>query len=60
MTDKQKYTAPAVLDELAVELESQILAASNVEVDQSIEKVETTGQEVGGTIAADQWTSGWE
>lgn len=42
MTDKQKYTAPAVLDELAVELEAEILKASVVTEDTEIV---STGQE---------------
>jgi len=43
MEQKHKYTAPAVLDDLALELEGEILKASVVD---NIESVETTGQEV--------------
>lgn len=61
MSKKLTYTPPVVLDDLALELEAEILGASaELQVDENIEKVETMGQEVGGTIAADQWTQGWE
>lgn len=62
MIKKLKYTAPAVLDDLALELEAEILGASSSqeEIDPNIEKVETMGQEVGGDINSNQWTSGWE
>lgn len=61
MKKKQNYIAPVVLDDLALELEAEILGASaELQVDESIEKVETMGQEVGGTIGADQWTQSWE
>ena len=43
MTDKQKYTAPAVLDDLALELEAEILGASVVTEETT---VETKGQEI--------------
>ena len=60
MSKKLTYTAPAVLDDLALELEAEILGASNAEVDTNIQNVETMGQEVGGTIGSEQWTQGWE
>lgn len=61
ITKKMNYTAPAVIDDLALELEAEILGASaDLQVDESIDKVETMGQEIGGTIDANQWTQGWE
>jgi len=61
MDKKLTYTAPTVLDDLALELEAEILGASSeLQVDENIDKVETMGQEIGGTIGADQWTQGWE
>ena len=60
MSKKLNYTAPAVLDDLALELEAEILGASNVEVDENFEKVETMGQEVGATVSADQWQQQWQ
>lgn len=61
MSKKLNYTAPTVLDDLALELEAEILGASvELQVDENFEKVETMGQEVGGTIGAEQWTQGWE
>lgn len=61
MKKNQKYVAPAMLDKYTLELESEILGSSNnVGVDQNIKSVETMGQEVGGTVAADQWTQGWQ
>lgn len=61
MDKKLTYIAPAVLDDLALELEAEILGASSeLQVDENIDKVETMGQEIGGTIGADQWTQGWE
>ena len=61
MSKKMKYTTPLVLDDLTLELEAEILGASTeLQVDENFEKVESMGQEVGGTIAADQWTQGWE
>lgn len=61
MSKKLTYTAPAVLDDLALELEAEILGASSeLQVDENIKEVNTMGQEVGGTIGADQWTQGWE
>ena len=59
MSKKLTYTAPVVLDDLALELEAEILGASNAPVDQNIEKVETMGQEIGGTVATDQWSQTW-
>lgn len=61
MSKKLTYIAPAVSDDLALELEAEILGASSeLQVDESIDKVETMGQEIGGTIGADQWNQGWE
>lgn len=61
MSKKLTYTAPAVLDDLALELEAEILGASSeLQVDENIREVNTMGQEVGGTIGSDQWTQGWE
>lgn len=61
MSKKLTYTAPAVLDDLALELEAEILGASSeLQVDENIKEVNTMGQEVGGTIGSDQWTQGWE
>ena len=57
---RKTYVAPAVKDDLTIEMEAQILQASNAEVDENFEKVETMGQEVGGTIGADQWTQEWK
>lgn len=59
---KMNYSAPAILEDLALELEAEILGASSSqeEIDPNIEKVETMGQEVGGTIDATQWTQEWK
>ncbi|MBR5703184.1 MAG: hypothetical protein IKX45_02925 [Bacteroidales bacterium] len=43
MIKKLKYTAPAVLDDLALELEAEILGASVVTEETT---VETKGQEI--------------
>lgn len=60
MNRKKKYVAPLVLEDIALELEAEILESSNqVDVDPNFEKVETTGQEIGGVVGADQWTNGW-
>ncbi len=61
MSKKLKYTAPAILEDLALELEAEILGASaELKVDESIDKVETMGQEIGGTVDATQWTQDWQ
>ncbi|MDY6418854.1 MAG: hypothetical protein SPK76_03585 [Bacteroidales bacterium] len=61
MSKKLKYTAPAILEDLALELEAEILGASaELKVDESIDKVETMGQEIGGTVDATQWTQEWK
>ena len=61
MSKKLKYTAPAILEDLALELEAEILGASaELKVDESIDKVETMGQEIGGTVDATQWTQAWQ
>ena len=61
MSKKLTYIAPAVSDDLALELEAEILGASSeLQVDENIKEVNTMGQEVGGTIGSDQWTQGWE
>lgn len=43
MEMKRQYTAPAVIDDLALELENRILRTSVVD---SIEEVDTMGQEI--------------
>ena len=49
MSKKLKYTAPAILEDLALELEAEILGASaELKVDESIDKVETMGHEWDG------------
>ena len=61
MSKKLKYTAPAILEDLALELEAEILGASaELKVDESIDKVEIMGQEIGGTVDATQWTQDWQ
>ena len=60
MNDKQKYTAPTVLDDLALALEAEILGASTAQVDENIKEVDTMGQDVGGTINENNWNSSWE
>ena len=61
MSKKLKYTAPAILEDLALELEAEILGASaELKVDERIDKVETMGQEIGGTVDATQWTQEWQ
>ena len=61
MSKKLKYTAPAILEDLALELEAEILGASaELKVDESIDNVETMGQEIGGTVDATQWTQEWQ
>lgn len=58
---KVNYTAPVILEDLALELEAEILGASaELQVDENIEKVDTMGQEIGGTVDANQWAQGWE
>ena len=61
MSKKLKYTAPAILEDLALELEAEILGASaELKVDESIDKLEAMGQEIGGTVDATQWTQEWQ
>ena len=60
MNDTQNYTAPAVLDDLALALEAEILGASTAQVDENIKEVDTMGQDVGGTINENNWNSSWE
>jgi len=56
-----KYETPAIVDEVTMELEAEILGSSNEpNVDQNIRQVETMGQEVGGTVGAEQWLEGWK
>ena len=58
---KLNYSAPVILEDLALELEAEILGASSQgEIDPNIDKVETMGQEVGGNIDANQWTQEWQ
>ena len=59
MNDKKKYTAPAVLDDLALEFEAEILGPSTAEVDENIKEVDTMGQDVGGTINDNNWNTSW-
>ena len=60
MEKKQKYIAPAVLDDLLLEMEGQILQSSKeVEIDPNFDEVKTMGQEIGGDISAD-WQHKWE
>lgn len=59
MEKKQEYIAPAVLDELLLEMEGQILLSSSDPVDDNFEDVETMGQDIGGTIKGDSWTHEW-
>ena len=44
MEKKQKYIAPALLDELQLEMEGQILYASRNVADEDFDEVETMGQ----------------
>ena len=60
MEDKRKYTAPAVLEDLALEFEAEILGPSTAVVDENINEVNTTGQTVGGTINENQWSNQWQ
>lgn len=60
MNDKKRYTAPAVLDDLAIEFEAEILGPSTAEVDENFKEVDTMGQDVGGTINNNNWSSSWE
>ena len=56
-----KYQAPAIIDEVTMELEAEILGSSaEVDVDPNIRQVETMGQEIGGTVGAEQWLEGWK
>ena len=57
MEKKQKYIAPAVLDDLLLEMEGQILHASVPVEDTDFEEVETVGQEVG--VIDNDWTHTW-
>ena len=52
---KRKYVAPAVLEDLRLEMEAQILAASHVDepIEEDVEVV-TMGQETDG------WEHTWE
>lgn len=57
MKGKLKYEAPTVLEQVVLEIENEILAASVV-VDEDV-TVETCGQEV-VEIDASSFTSNWE
>ena len=59
MENKRNYTAPAVLEDLALEFEAEILGPSTAQVDENIKEVDTMGQEVGGTINDNQWNTSW-
>ena len=58
MEKKQEYIAPAVLDELLLEMEGQILVASEVNepIDDDVE-VRTMGQQLGNDMS---WDHTWE
>lgn len=60
MDNKRKYTAPAVIEDLALEFEAEILGPSTAVVDENIKEVNTTGQTVGGTINENQWSNQWQ
>ena len=60
MEDKRKYTAPAVLEDLALEFEAEILGPSTAVVDENIKEVNTTCQTVVGTINENQWFNQWQ
>ena len=60
MENKRNYTAPAVLEDLALEFEAEILGPSTAVVDENIKEVNTTGQTVGGTINENQWSNQWQ
>ena len=59
MKDKQNYTAPAVLEDLALAFEAEILGPSTAQVDENIKEVDTIGQDVGGTINDNNWNTSW-
>ena len=59
MKDKQNYTAPAVLEDLALAFEAEILGPSTAQVDENIKEVDTMGQDVGGTINDNNWSTSW-
>ena len=59
MKDKQNYTAPAVLEDLALAFEAEILGPSTAHVDENIKEVDTIGQDVGGTINDNNWNTSW-
>ena len=48
MEKKKNYIAPAVLDELLLEMEGQILHSSTDVIDNDFQEVETMGQETPG------------
>lgn len=57
ITKKVNYTAPAVIDDLALELEAEILGAS---VANDIENVQSTGQEINEIdMSTDQFNHVW-
>ena len=60
MEKKKNYIAPAVLDELLLEMEGQILVASEMDtpIDDDVE-VRTMGQEIGGTLSDSPWDYTW-
>ena len=60
MDNKRKYTAPAVIEDLALDFEAEILGPSTAVVDENIKEVNTTGQTVGGTINENQWSNQWQ
>lgn len=56
MEHKMKYIAPAILEELKIEMEGGILHASVEVIDTDFQEVETTGQKVEGF---EEWTHTW-
>ncbi|MBQ9309630.1 MAG: hypothetical protein IJ222_02055 [Bacteroidales bacterium] len=54
------YTIPSILEDLTLEMEDRVLASSNPDVDENIDHVDTMGQEVGGQVGTDQWSTEWK
>ena len=60
MEKKQKYIAPAVLDDLLLEMEGQILYASRNVADEDFDEVETMGQSVSDLNPEGGFNHTWE
>ena len=60
MEKKQKYIAPAVLDDLLLEMEGQILYASRNVADEDFDEVETMGQSVSDLSSEGGFNHTWE